>query len=763
MKKLYFLAVAGWLAVIPASAQSKFDAGSRVILDQYRVYVQNPSQALSPALYPVSFQEVSRAGGRATVYVTLTPGHTAEEIEARGFEILVDLDDMILANGTFDDIAALEDCDFVKAVSFGEQREVKLDISRTVTGVASIHEGVDIQGAFRGTGVITGIYDTGMDPNHANFRKDDGTTRLGRLWHMTSNDGRFTEYATPERITSFVTDNRTETHGTHTMGCMAGSFNRRGGGSVAFTNDQGRTQAGARFLNPYYGMAPDATIAAGCGSLYDPNITAAVEQIINYAEAEGKPVVINLSIGSNIGPHDGTDEVTATLDRLGKRAIICIAAGNEADTHKSIAKTFTAADNTISTIFANETGSSASGYIDIYSNSSTPFTVTPVLIDKSNGSILYSMEFGGGNETTAYLTTSNYTQEGYIHDAQFDRAFNQSSVTMTSSKNSGTNNRYSVRLIPQLSANRVSNPNNNIVFGFKVTGQAGQLIHITTNSSNAEFLSFGLDGYTEGNGDFSVSSMACGHNTICVGAWNTRYYIPALGRGSGATIWYQNEGANQDSIAGYSSWGVLADGRKLPLICAPGTGIISSISSFYYNNMVNSNADYAYELSANQTYLDRSNHWHVEQGTSMATPIVAGSIALWLEAKPNLTVEECRDLIIKYAIRDEYVTNEPNQVQWGYGKFDALGAMKELVGQGVNNVAADAAEGIIATPTGDGTWNILVPGADRVELAVYSVDGRLMATASGYDSSATLDTGSFPAGVYILTANGAWSTRVVVR
>ncbi|MCR5153172.1 MAG: S8 family serine peptidase [Prevotella sp.] len=38
----------------------------------------------------------------------------------------------------------------------------------------------------------------------------------------------------------------------------------------------------------------------------------------------------------------------------------------------------------------------------------------------------------------------------------------------------------------------------------------------------------------------------------------------------------------------------------------------------------------------------------------MATPTVAGIIALWLEAKPDLTYEEIREAIAATATKDEF-------------------------------------------------------------------------------------------------------------
>lgn len=762
MNKLYLLTLLSAATIMPAAAQSKFDAGSRMIMSQYSVYRVDPSQTLQLSATPFDFESASRAGAPVSVIVTLADGASAADLEANGFEIVIDCGDMVMARASLDQIAALENLDCVQAVSFGEQRQAKLDLARAAVGAEVIQAGTEFSTAYKGQGVITGIYDTGFDANHANFRNNDGSTRIGSLWHFTSGNGVFRRYSTPAEIATFTTDKATESHGTHTTGCMAGSFNRRGGGAIAVTSGNG-VQAGARFANPYYGIAPEATIAAACGSLYDDNILKGVDEIIKYAKSEGKPCVINLSIGSTIGPHDGTDASSQMLDRLGKEAIICIAAGNEGDIPMSITKKFTAADNSFSTIFEGK--NSASGIIDIYSNDSRNFTVTLFIYDKNTGNIVYGLDIKGDSETEGALTTSNYQHSQYVHDAMFDRAFTSSSVLFVTSNNTTTNKRYSVRLQAKLANNATTNPRGNYVFGFKVKGSDGQLIHTTTSSNDAEFTDLGKPEFTDGSGSFSISSMACGENVLCVGAWNTRKKVPCVGQNnSGASYSYTSWGFEVDSVAGYSSWGILADGRQLPHVCAPGSGIISSISKYNYDNIVKSMPEYAYQMSANQTFNDRSNQWEAMQGTSMATPIVAGSIALWLQYKPDLTIDEVKKIVREYSIKDNFVTGADRPIQWGAGKFDALSGLRYLItgNGGVDDITIDRDSDILARPIGNDTWEIVVPGATAVNVTLYNTQGQTVASASGSDA-AVLSTAGLAKGIYIVNANGTHSTRVVVR
>jgi hypothetical protein len=69
----------------------------------------------------------------------------------------------------------------------------------------------------------------------------------------------------------------------------------------------------------------------------------------------------------------------------------------------------------------------------------------------------------------------------------------------------------------------------------------------------------------------------------------------------------------------------------------------------------------------------------------MAAPHVTGIIALWLQANPNLTYADVRNLIKETSIKDEYVTN-PELIpshdvrQVGAGKIDALAGLQKILG-----------------------------------------------------------------------------------
>jgi len=219
-----------------------------------------------------------------------------------------------------------------------------LDESAKLNGTLAYRTALAAAGSpLAGTGksVVVGLVDTGLDVAHADFRDGAGHTRVAWLLDFSQRSlGRH-----PELETSFGCSAALQTdcavldgsdidaaiagngplprdvlgHGTHVASIAAGN----GGGSP-----------NARFV----GGAPEATLVIAnvahgpMGNSSDVDIATGVRFVFDRAEALGLPVVVNLSLGSDFGPHDGTTPLEQTMasmvgpDHPG-RAIV-VAAGN---------------------------------------------------------------------------------------------------------------------------------------------------------------------------------------------------------------------------------------------------------------------------------------------------------------------------------------------------------------------------------------------------------------------------------------------------
>ena len=144
------------------------------------------------------------------------------------------------------------------------------------------------------------------------------------------------------------------------------------------------------------------------------------------------------------------------------------------------------------------------------------------------------------------------------------------------------------------------------------------------------------------------------------------------------------------------------------------------------------------------------------QGTSMSAPFVAGIVATWLQAYPQLTPEQLREVMKSTARKDTFTgTLEEGDNNWGYGKVDALNGLKQCI-----NIATAGCESL-ETPF-DGT--ITIEG-DIMGIAFYRANHASMtvSTLSGHkvlgktlglcNAGATenISLAGIPRGIYIVS------------
>lgn len=219
-------------------------------------------------------------------------------------------------------------------------------------------------------------------------------------------------------------------------------------------------------------------------------------------------------------------------------------------------------------------------------------------------------------------------------------------------------------------------------------------------------------------------------------------------------------------ISLFSSYGTLNDGRRLPFVCAPGAAIVSS-TSHYYTDQLKSNPGVEMLYQARLTEKNRTNYWQREQGTSMSTPFVAGAIATWLEADPTLTVGAIKEIITSTAVNDDNVANSGNPVQWGAGKFSAIGGLKEVIRRsqsGIEGITSGESSPRPVLTSDDGRrFNIFLGGSKKLTAELFSMTGVRVLEATSQSDELTLDATGIEAGVYVLRINGAHATKITVK
>lgn len=745
---------------LSCAAQSKFDAYSLGAVNYYQDLKTNPaSKLVKPIEMPFDIQEVARSGRAETsVIITLSNGASFDDIEASGLTIVQKIgEDMCVATGNIDDIIDLENVDAVKTMALSRELKLHLDQGRALSNVAPVHDGTATTSAYTGKGVLCGIFDSGIDPNHINFYDADfKNSRVKEVHNFAASGGTAISYTTPGDIATFQTDNKGETHGTHTLGCMAGGYRLKGnkgsaypsGASAIFGSSSSSVQVLSSNAAPYYGTAPDADILVCAGTLSDANVIAAVGKIVDYAKKQNQPCVVNLSLGRNSGSHDGYDAVGQALERYSKDAIICVSSGNEGDLNISIVKTFTQNDKTLKTMIVNST--TATGILSIYGSDKNPFNYTIAVVNKNNGQILSQRSFNAEGSYT--LATNNFTATDYQHDSQFEMAFSNSYVRSDISNNATTSGRRGIEVQYNLTKNSTTNAAGNYVLAIICEGNPGQRVDIVHSqvSGNGELTSNNLSGWSSPNSDLTINEMACNPNIIAVGSWTSRVQWPTYNR---FTYMYTDPTFEFDKVSPFTSYGVLYNGTELPAINAPGAGIVSSINSYY--SVEGSRYYDSSQDVARYTYKGRTYVWQLEQGTSMASPFCAGVIATWLEADPSLTVSKVKDILKQ--------TASPlvgPAVKTGPGKLNAFEGLKAVLDQGsVGSIGVD--NNILVSSNGR-IFEVFVPEGN-VSATVYNLNGQPVKTARTTDKTLNLDLGSLSKGIYLLNVNGIHTERIAIN
>ena len=732
-----------------ATAQATFSHFDQIRLNQNTAQTKNMHKtgATDPAEPEVTI--LMRVADKATI----------DRLRATGAEILQVEGPIVVLKAAArraEDLAATEGVISVSLNSELDRMEYQnnlgIDLSRTVLGLDKAHTAAaPLTEAYNGKDVVIGVVDQGLDAQHLSFLDKDGNTRVKRVFFTLSNNSQV-DLKTPAHVKNWKGDITTTTHGTHVTGIAAGSV----------LADNG---ADAPDLT---GAAPEADIMLGAtqGSMSNDFMLRAVRQIVDAAKTEGKPCVINLSLGNNNGPMDGTDEASVALSEIAAEsgAIICVAAGNEGDANATIHHTFSGSTPLKTFIESSPyTGflwpssialyARAIGRFQIWSEDDTPVKVTFQLVKTDDPHTPFS-SFTIEGENPAYIATKNGSSSTGVDDKYIctdDEYFNS---TLTGSFIGGqarvepSNNRYHIECRTQLQFSTDANDRTHGIV-IQIEGTPGKQVFIYANTMSGvfpmNFASRNAEGFTAPNGDGTLNTMACAHNIITVGSYNSHSF-PTQGTGAG-------KGINQTSY--FSSWARLLDGRHLPHICAPGMNIVSSMSRHYANGAY-------YNPGTEPKYYTRTHngttyYWTPMTGTSMATPFMAGVAAMWLSADPTLTTDD----IIRIAQETSWEPDMASDNKGASGNLNAFEGLCKILGlSSVSNITVDNATDIAITHT-NGQCRILAPGTDHIDITIHDMSGRTVTTTTAQGNTAAVSTASLTPGIYLITASTTGARKTI--
>ena len=710
------------IAALTASAQSKLDQESLWRLQDLREKVETTAQKNGVSAKSMEAQQ------NIEVFVKMNDGVNAAELSGKGFAVEAQRGEFAVVSLPVSRIMDLNDVADVKSMSYGRKVQLRLTEANKQTGVDEVHSGVGANKTpFTGKGVIIGDIDMGFEPNHLMFLDKDGKSRFK---YFTAKN---IVYNTPEKIAAYTTDSSDDTHATHVMGIAGGNYESENY-SIS-------------------GVATEADLAGASIDGYDTEIMKGIEDFVAYAKEQNKPLVINMSLGDNCGPHDDSDAMSQYINKVidDKAAVICMASGNEGTYPIIQRKTFeSATDELRANLFCVH---QYYGYTyekpSVYFKSEKPFSFSLVIYNNLTKEIIKQFD------PITEPTIKTYQSTGLKADPDYSEYF--SGTLRISADNVKDRDYYYLKITSQ----SFQRKNNNVTIGYIVTGDEGQ--SVIAYADDATYL---VDSYTSslyGGMDYTaakdvtydgtVSNMASGTKAIIVGSYNSRDK-GKYSNNKQYSLYSQGETNVLGDISSFTSWGTI-DGVSLPDIAAPGCLVESAISSYYQQATRDSYTKGIY-------YNGKTYYWSIEMGTSMATPYMAGVAALWLEADPTLSNDDIKKIAKETAISDEYVKNTNYPVQFGAGKIDAYNGLKYVLDHKTTALkSVDADKDMMFRQTGDNTYEAYVAGETAISVRVFDMSGSLVKESRSAGSTTSFSVAGMPKGIYAVELCGAKTSHKI--
>lgn len=512
--------------------------------------------------------------------------------------------------------------------------------------------------SYDGSGVVIGIIDDGIDLSHPDFKDAQGHTRVKYLWSQTDSAGGTTpsygygqewDSAAIDAGCSYVPTTADYGHGSTVAGCAAGN---------------------GLAVNNYYGVATNADlifVAADMSKNFLAKVVDATDYIYAKAAELGKPCVINASLGSYSGSHDGTDLPAKLIDALiskqNGRAFVC-AAGNAGNILLHLG--YPVQKDSLFTWFKYEPSISRV-YFEVWANKSAFDSVSFAIgADKSPSpyafrgrtpyyNILSNFNFSAGIDTVTDTLWSGNTVLGAVEilAEKSDTTYHLGISIFTDST------AYNWRFITYGSGyfDIWSHPN--------YTGTSNIVkANLPSSAAFPDIVRYVRPDKTQN----IVSSFTCSEKTIAVANYNNKVKWLDVNNVLQTPETYTAP-PSIDTVAGEiassSSIGPARNGKMKPDISAPGnftfaSGLLSLMPAF---------------ISSSPGKVGIGGKHILNGGTSMASPVVAGIVALYLQKRPDASWQEIKDAILNTAQQDTFTSAIVPNTYWGYGKVDAFAAL----------------------------------------------------------------------------------------
>ena len=786
--------------------------------------LENDVFIANKATYKRTIAEAEYVDGTKMVsaFVRVNDG-SFESLKSKGVRIETEFPNINLATALIpvdkiEEVAALSN---VINIEVAEILEPQTDRARAVTQAidaitnSNAAKALGLTTPYTGKGVILGIIDTGIDFQHIAFKDKSGNSRIVRAYKLSgTNSTSLTTYSSASQISGLTYDTNDGDHGTHTSTTAGGSSVVVNGTTVTVTDDHANAT--------YGGMAPEADLGiAGLSSLYTTSIGSAIQNICNYADQVGKPCVVSLSLGSQQGPHDGTGTIADIVNQYaGNNHIIVYAASNDgmrslyfesAGTSSGGGMYASGTSTSAKPMLANlqRSWADATGNVQLYNATITAFARTANVatalkfhvVNTTTGEVVYSSSAYTSGQTISITSNSGLGQYFYTTSSYSNNYGDAGAIRIARST---SNNKYYWTIYTPLMVSRSYSQNSTT--GFYESNYAFCISIYPTNAGSSTVIDmwdggqacwFGNDlalsssasnsyNLVKGNDECSVSDNATYSKVISVGAYVTKNSITDY---SGTTHDWSSEYPNIGDHASFSSWqttGYGPLGTPLPHINAPGARIVAGVNH-YHTTSVDDYSYYGDDYSTDLVVNSTTYPYAAMEGTSMATPIVSGIIAQWLqacvEAGKTPTPDYIKEVMAATWDTDQW-TNGTGSGAHGaktfgtHGKINAIKGLQYILGTNADpTITADPTSvtftNAYATKTYTQTINVTgVNLTGNIAVAksgssVFTVD-KTSVTQSGGNASATITVTYKPTaagtqtGTLTLTSAGAETVTVAL-
>lgn len=632
-----------------------------------------------------------------------TDGNVDNLLSSSGSEVCAVFDDILIAKMPVSNLTSIAADRRIKRIETAYGNSLNNATITANINAANAQKGLLLPQAFTGKGVVMGIQDIGFDLTNPNFySRDMQDYRIKAMWDMLSVDtvgstlpvgNHYTDKASLLQY-AHSRDAMITNHGTHTLGTAAGS----GFGSI------------------YSGIAFDSDICIVSNATIDDKelipekdlykYTYATDAlgfkyIFDYADLVGKPCVISFSEGSRQDLYGDDLLYYEVLSKLVSPGHILVAsAGN---------------NNQYPSYFRKPAGVDSAGtFLEIWDNkfflmaqSDSPFTARMVIYGSERDTLEVSSAWLCQQpDSLAYDTLSVDGREYAFSFGAYPSCYNPNDIVVEYSVTGPA--RMGMKSVCPFSVEFIGKDADINVY--KVLG------HFVSRDVNPRL--------NQGERVRDIHSPSSSPDVISVGAtaYTTGYVDLA---GDSITYDYGKGGVK----ATFSSVGPTIDGRMKPDVMAPGANIISSGSSFFFEN--NPDTPQITDLVESFDYNGRTYYWKADTGTSMSAPAVGGAIALWLQARPDLTREQIIDVFAHTCSHPDKSLDYPNNY-YGYGQIDVYRGLLYLLGiDGINGISSSQPEGVTFEMCGGNSFRVIFAQqlTRKGEIRVYSTSGQLLHTS----------------------------------